>query len=220
MNSRRDIYDVILGDSVLSDAFKFIVLNNSSNIAPYHNFNHMMEVTKWIYNAYQDSPIEFSKLNYHNILLAGMFHDMNHSMGKEDDKYNVESSISALRSWYIHAHDLKNEYIDFDVNEIEGIIRATQYPYVINDDDLTLSQKLIRDCDLMIIFETDWFQNIILGLKKEMGVESVLSMISGNIDFRKNVNMRTHWGREIHDKLLPEFLRKLRNLEKLFENEN
>lgn len=215
MKNRRDIYDVILGDSVLSDAFKYIVLNNTSNNAPYHNFNHMMEVTKWIYNAYQDST-EFSNLNYHNILLAGMFHDMNHSMGKEDDKYNVESSISALKSWYIHAHDLKNEYIDFDVNEIANIIRATQYPYEIDDDDLTLSQMLIRDCDLMMGFEDDWFQNTVIGLKSEMNVESFLSIIIGNIDFRKDIIMRTQWGKNRYDMLLPDLLKKLRNLENLF----
>lgn len=215
MGNRREIYDVILGDSVLSDTFKYIVLNNTSNNAPYHNFNHMMIVTKYIYNAYQESN-EFSDLNYHNILLAGMFHDMNHSMGKEDDSYNVQSAISALKSWYIHAHDLKNEYIDFDVNEIANIIRATQYPYIIEDEDLTVSQMLIRDCDMMMGFEDDWFQNTVLGLKSEMNVDNIPRMIEGNIEFRKNAHMRTQWGKDLYKSRLPDLLNKLRKLEKLF----
>lgn len=48
-----DIYDIIIDDPLLRNAFRFVVLNNKSNLAPYHGFNHMMLVTQKIYDGIQ-----------------------------------------------------------------------------------------------------------------------------------------------------------------------
>jgi hypothetical protein len=187
----KAIYHFILNDEILSDAFRYISLNNVSNNAPYHHFQHMITVTKWcLYLSKLEGVYPYTK-EFYELLLAAMFHDMNHSMGKEKDDYNVTQAILAFHSW--------NTNKDISGKKVEEIIRATEYPYVIESDKLTIQQRIIRDADLMVWLEDDWFQNAILGLNKEMDVNDIIKVIEGNLEFHKNIKMCTLEGKVIYD---------------------
>lgn len=212
----KNIYDIIVHNDLLRDAFKYIVSKNKSNLAPYHNFNHMMLVTQQIYNGFQNSN---EKLPYWNLLLAGMFHDMNHTMGGETDEINVKLACMALKDWWKYSGSkIDISFMEVDINEIINIIKATQYPYVINDEDLTRPQQLIRDCDLLIVMQSNWFQNL-LGLNDEMSVNDINLVLSKSIDFYNNVTMRTDWAKEIHEKEWPIFMDRLENYSELFNGD-
>jgi hypothetical protein len=210
----KNIYDIIVHNDLLRDAFKYIVLKNESNLAPYHSFNHMMLVTQQIYNGFQKS---YEELPYLNLLLAGMFHDMNHTMGKETDEINVKLACVALKDWWrFSGSKIDTSYMVVNINEIVNIIRATQYPYVIKDEDLTRPQQLIRDCDLLIALESNWFQNY-LGLNAEMGVGDVSLTLSKSVEVYGNVTMRTDWAKEIYEREWPIFMDRLENYNELFK---
>ncbi len=205
----RDIYSIIIQSPVLSKAFKYIILNNTSNNAPYHNFHHMMSVTKYLFEGYGHYKDVLSG-DYNSIMLAGMFHDMNHSMGKESDEVNVQQAIEAFLNFYNDDTEVLKEDVDKDV--VISMIQATQYPYVIEDGDLTLNQQLIRDCDIMVVMEPDWFQNIMIGLGIELGVSDIPKMIVSNVGFHKGVKMRTEWARKIYDEEWPSFIEELEKI--------
>tara|TARA_R110000772_G_scaffold62549_2_gene140562 strand:+ start:7840 stop:8373 length:534 start_codon:yes stop_codon:yes gene_type:complete len=176
----------------------------------------MMLVTQQIYNGFQNSN---EKLPYWNLLLAGMFHDMNHTMGGETDEINVKLACMALKDWWKYSGSkIDISFMEVDINEIINIIKATQYPYVINDEDLTRPQQLIRDCDLLIVMQSNWFQNL-LGLNDEMSVNDINLVLSKSIDFYNNVTMRTDWAKEIHEKEWPIFMDRLENYSELFNGD-
>lgn len=209
----KNIYDVIINNDLLSSAFRYIILNNRSNLAPYHSLNHMMLVTQQLYNGFQNDEEE---LPYWNLLLAGMFHDMNHTMGKSDDKTNVDNAIISLKDWWeLSGSNIDISYMEVDINEASNIIRATQYPYVIKDEDLTRPQQLIRDCDLLIVIQSNWFQNL-LGLNDEMNVNDISMVLNKSIEFYSNVTMRTEWAKKIYDEEWPIFMDRLVKYADLF----
>jgi hypothetical protein len=211
----EDIYSHIISDEILSQVFKHIVLVNKSNGAPYHHLHHCMTVTKYL-NEGVDYYIDYMGKDRRSILTAGMFHDINHSMGKENDEFNVKKAISSFSAFYEDNIDTLETHIDKDL--VCDMIKATQYPYVIDDDDLTLYQKLIRDCDLMIVRDSDWFQNIIIGLGTEIGITDVSKAIDINIGFHKNVQMSTKWAKEIHKDFWPPFIKHLQEISELLNS--
>lgn len=209
----KNIYDIIIDDVILSDAFKYITLYNTSNLAPYHGLDHIMRVTQKIYNGIQQSSIDLN-LPYYNLILAGMFHDMNHSMGEFDDDINVSRAIESIRAWgKITTIPLSDNGVD--IEESVNIIRATQYPYVISNDDLNESQKLIRDCDLLIILDFNWFHNI-LALDYEMKINDIRKTISGTLVFQENISMQSEWGKKIFNEKRNTYIERFTKYNNLF----
>lgn len=211
----NDIYSYIIDDEILSQVFKHIVLINKSNGAPYHHLHHCMTVTKYL-NEGVDYYVDYMGKDRRSILVAGMFHDVNHSMGAEKDEVNVKKAILSFNSFY----ESNRESLELHINKdlVCSMIKATQYPYVINDDDLTLHQKLIRDADIMIPLEPDWFQNTMVGLSTEIGINDISKMVDLNIEFHKKVVMRTDWGKEIHERNWPELIKKLEKISSLLNS--
>jgi len=216
MKRGRDIYDYILSREVLASAFKYIVLNNKSNNAPYHHFHHMMTVTKWVYLGSGQYPAKMTSEISTSLVISAMFHDMNHSMGELPDSENVKNAITAFNKWYT-SFVKPPEFVNPKM--VEENIKATEYPYVVNTVNMTLSQKIIRDADLMVALEPDWFQNIMLGLTKEFKSDNVSKTIQGNIEFHKNIKMCTSWGENLYKKHWADFIETLLDLEILFKKD-
>jgi hypothetical protein len=210
----RDIYSLVVDSPILSKAFKYIVLNNTSNNAPYHHLHHMMIVTKYLFEGYGYYKDVLSG-DYSSILMSGMFHDMNHSMGKESDEVNVKNAIAAFKTFYEINIDMLKSEVDPDI--VESMLKATQYPYVIPDSKLSLHQQLIRDCDLMVILEPDWFQNIMVGLGQEIGITDISKIVGVNKGFHENIEMRTEWAKKKYKEEWPDFLSDLTKINNLLK---
>jgi hypothetical protein len=195
---------LLLSNDIHKKAFKYILENNKSNSAPYHSLMHMLYVTKNLYMAciYYKYDKNLAK-NYVSILLAGLFHDMNHSMGKEKDDYNIKQAIKAFNDFYDRNPDPK-----INKELVENMIYATQYPYVIDEKDLSLEQKIIRDADLLMGKEDNWFDTIFIGLGTEMNVD-YKDLAEGNIKFYKNIKWHSEWGEMMAEGLVEDVIEKM-----------
>jgi len=189
----------------LRKALKYIILTNTANNAPYHNLNHLLTVTKHCYNA-----LEYSALESEELLMASLFHDYNHSMGKEMDGINVSVAQSELIRF------IENQNIDLDIDFMLSILSATQYPYVIPAEKLNTYQKIIRDADLCQIYEYNWIQQNIFGLSQEMNIP-VKDMVSGQIKFLQSIEPLTEYGKYMHDTCFNRVLKSVKLLEEVLK---
>lgn len=179
---------------VLIRAFRYVVKHNTSNNAPYHHLNHMLRVM-----GYCEEGCKYHKIEGKprvNLLVAALFHDFNHSQGKQDDEWNVKEAKRGVEKWY-NSNALNHSNIN--LKKILEIIDATQYPYVIEREDLTLEQSIIRDADLMISQDSDWMGNMIVGLAEEMGVGDFMKMTDGQHVFHQSIKMCSPWGKLVYE---------------------
>jgi len=195
---------------ILPRAFRFIVENNSSNAAPYHSLHHMLRVT---YHCNEGCIFHnITGRRRVNLLTAAMFHDFNHSQGKEKDDYNILKALDGLNDFYL-SNPLNRT--NTDLITMLNIIRATQYPYVIPTEELTLEQAIIRDADLMPSLEVDWINTMIVGLKEEMNVDSFLDMVEGQNKFHSGIQMCSEWGKYVYDNRWEEVFENLKLIRSL-----
>lgn len=191
----------------LQKGFSWIMKNSTSNDLPYHNFNHLLTVVRYTYGACRFYELE--EKDEKELLFAALFHDVNHSGGKETDDVNV---INAKRA----VHNFCHKYnIDIDAHEVCRIIDATQYPYVLEPEEMDLKQQIIRDADLMQVFEYNWIQQNMMGLCSEMGI-TMDKMIPGQRDFLMKAQFNTNWGLFWKEQRWKEVREKLDKLEKLY----
>lgn len=141
----------------LKKAFKYIIINSKSNSLPYHNLNHILTVLKFTYQGAIEEGVANEK-DLRELLISAIFHDVNHTGGKEKDDVNIENSKKIMKKF------VDSQKIDVDIDVMNEILDATQYPYVIDSDKLNLKQSIIRDADLMQVYEYNWIHQNILGL--------------------------------------------------------
>ena len=178
----------IIKELKLDDYLKIVITESTSNNAPYHNFYHVMCKIK---NTYEIALSEGFLLEHIRVLiLIDLFHDFNHSMGLHNDEWNVNTACAAF-THYSKETDEVNKKV------ISGI-KATQYPYVIEDEDLTLEQKIIRDSDLLQQFENNYIQQVYFGLSQELKY-SFEQMLHGYPVFIDNMKLYTNHAQNIHD---------------------
>ena len=174
----------------LQKAFKYILLNSKSNNGPYHNLNHLLTVLKYCYLGATSEGIKDEK-ELKELLIAAIFHDVNHTIGKEKDDVNVQNSKDAIGKF------VKQEEIDADTDYMNKLLDATQYPYVIEGKDLDLKQGIIRDADLMQVFEYNWIHQNIAGLSSELKMD-FLDFVQPQRKFLESAAFNTDWGKKMH----------------------
>lgn len=174
----------------LQKAFKYILLNSKSNNGPYHNLNHLLTVLKYCYLGALSEGIKDEK-ELRELLIAAIFHDVNHTIGKEKDDVNVQNSKDAIGKF------VKQEEIDADTDYMNKLLDATQYPYVIEGKDLDLKQGIIRDADLMQVFEYNWIHQNIAGLSSELKMD-FLDFVQPQRKFLESAAFNTDWGKKMH----------------------
>jgi hypothetical protein len=177
----------IVKDYGLSHYLKVLLKENKSNNLPYHNFYHSLCVA---YNCAQISDsLSFSFEETRLMVIASLFHDFNHSGGKLPDSENVKNAIEAFKNFSLESEEDNNFIID--------VIKATEYPYVISDEELTKYQMVIRDVDLMQTFEKNYLQQNVIGLMEELKVDSLDKMLDGSLNFWKNCKFHTGFAKEM-----------------------
>jgi len=142
----------------LEDYVKLLYSNNEAAFSPYHNFCHGLSVLKY-------AEIISRLLNTTGVskqlAIACLFHDFNHSAGKETDAWNVQTAIISMTG------RLKPKHL-YMMEDVAQIIQATQYPYVVDRFDLTYEQAIIRDADLLQMIDGNYIQRIAIPLCTEM----------------------------------------------------
>lgn len=206
-----DILEIIARDGdALPRAFRYLIEHNTSNSAPYHSLHHMLRVTYYCNEGSLYHRLD-SKSRI-NLLIAAMFHDFNHSQGKEKDDVNVKIACNGAIKWF-NSNPLNSTNVD--IEKVVSIIKSTQYPYVISTENLTIEQSIIRDADLMPSLDIDWINNMIVGLKEEMKVPSYLHMVEGQKKFHSSIEMCSGWGKKIYEDRWGEVFKNLEILRSL-----
>jgi len=85
--------------------------------------------------------------------------------------------------------------------QVVDIIKATEYPYVIAEEDLTFEQKIIRDADMMQCYTDNYLQQVVLGLGQEMKWDLKASL-SNQPKFWSNTKFYTDYAKEVSSKIL------------------
>lgn len=156
-----------------------IYLNSESIDAPYHNLWHTINMIEDCYDAYVYENGTARGCN--DLIIAAIFHDIDHSQGKYSDDVNIERALKRVRE------------LPYYTDEIENIIKATQYPYVIPAEQLRPKQKIIRDADLMSSFKATLLPHCLIGLSRELNVD-LTNMLKGQEKFIEGSKWNTQWG--------------------------
>lgn len=199
--------DIINKFPELQKGFSWIMKNSTSNDLPYHNFNHLLTVVRYTHGACVFYELE--KKDHLELLMAALFHDVNHSGGKSTDDVNVSTAKETVTKF------IEEFCSDIDSTEVCRIIDATQYPYVIEPEDMDLKQQIIRDADLMQVFEYNWIQQNMMGLCSEMGI-TMDKMIPGQKAFLMGAQFNTNWGIFWKEQRWKDVKKKLDELDKLY----
>lgn len=189
--------------------FELLMTKNSAITNPYHNVFHTITV---FVNSYHIAKSEnCSEEQIRNILIAAIFHDYNHSGGKKSDSENIEEAISFFKN---HSKESKS----FNDSIIE-IIKATEYPYTIKEESLTLEQKIIRDADLTQMYTDNFLQQVIYGLLVQEQGLSFEKAIEAQMKFMNSVYPLTKYGNVLYDKFMDKrmsdliYINKIKNKE-------
>lgn len=191
-------------NELLCSAFKYLFTTNRSNSGPYHNLFHACTVTCASYEMGTDVKLQDNDLN--ELLVAAIMHDYGHSLGKQkDDRYNIVAAKNGILMWSDQNKELIEES-NINIQNVLSIVDATQYPYVLAEEDLTIKQKIIRDADMCQIMQSNWLQQNILGLSEEIGIDPI-DFLSKQKDFINGIVPRTEWFKCEFDKIKNYILR-------------
>lgn len=183
------VIEIISKYDYLKKAFKHVVLHNESNGAPYHNLNHLLTVLKAVYDC-MHSEGHGKDLMMKEMLLAAIFHDFNHSAGKKTDDKNITEAKKAIKKF------VEDEKIEVDINFINNVLDATQYPYVIEKDKLDFYQSVIRDADIVQVLKYNWIHQSVFGLSQELNM-SFIDFIQAQKKFLESTEFNTDWGKKL-----------------------
>ncbi len=196
-------------------AKSILVLHAESNLAinaPYHNLFHTLVVADSCLAIYEDKKFE-NEVVLNSLICAALFHDFNHSQGKEKDDVNVQVALNVFLEWY--KSEIDNLAI-ISSSIVLSVIKATQYPYIIDSKDLTETQKIIRDADFCQLLQTNRIQQVYVGLASEMRVD-FRNFLEGELAFIETIQPHTDWFRSRWEQAKPEIIKEVNILLNCYE---
>lgn len=144
---------------ILINAINFINISNTeSNNLPYHGIDHLFCVFEMMHNIIDNNSYDID--NKKELYLASLFHDYAHSGGSLTDKENIINALDGLILFHKAHHD-------FNLEIAIDLIKATEFPYNIKEEDLSFLQKLMRDADLCYLFSNLSIVKLYNGLRNE-----------------------------------------------------
>lgn len=183
----RNDFDIYEGNLV--EYFKVIFFNAQNLRYPYHNFRHMFHVVWLCYQACVFYRGILPSRKMRNLLIAALFHDFDHAGIMGNDDLNIERSVRGLRKFILRED---TEYIE----EIVLLIQATEFPYKIPSEILSLSERIIRDADMSQALCEAWIQQIVFGLSAEWNKKPI-EILEMQGAFHKNLQFSTEWAQQM-----------------------
>jgi hypothetical protein len=204
----KSFYLKIIQNYNLEYYFGILLTKNKGVKNPYHNNYHTITV---FLNSYHISKIEeCDKDQIRSILIASIFHDFNHTGGNGPDSENIKIAIFEFKKYSKESEEINNEIIN--------IIKATEYPYVIDNENLTLSQKIIRDADLTQMYTDNFLQQVIYGLLvQEHGLE-LSKALEAQMKFMIGIKPMTKYGQELYNIFFQKRIKDINYINKIIKN--
>lgn len=181
----------------LLGVFNWVCENNKSDLLPYHNTHHMAYVA-WMASELMTSSGEpYSEEDVKAVLVAGIFHDFDHTGGRTKDRVNIERAINGY-----HLAKETLDMSDLDDAVVEGLIAVTEHPFI--REPKTLGEKCIRDADALYPILINDPDVILSRLHAEMEVHvgrkvTAEEMVDGYLDFTKTITFFTVVGKTFFD---------------------
>ena len=192
----KDLYEKY---PILIKAINFInISNGSSNHLQYHNIDHLFSVFQMCFEIVHYNKIYDYDVNYKlELYIAALFHDYAHSGGKLTDSENIINALDGVMLF----HKANPE---FDLNIVIQIIKATEYPYTIDESDFTLfEQKIIRDADMCYLFQPLSIVKLYSGLRSEFGTD-YNTFLNNQFNFLNNVKFYTEYHNDLWENSVKE----------------
>ena len=184
-----------------------------SAVNPYHNNLHALCV---FYNAMKiidDINEKQTVISWEQARVLGiacLFHDCGHDGGKFNlcDEDNVKIAIKKNQEYLNEYDDSKS----FDAVKI--LIEATEFPYKL--EPFNILEEIIRDADLMMIFEPNLIYQMVCGIWKEYIQKGNFceldEVIEWCIGFYSDVNYYTNYAKRMKETKLSYSIEKLEKL--------
>lgn len=167
------VHRYIAGNPNLKAFYEYYLGNCLSLNVPYHNMRHTLGMIYHIIRMYEqsntdvESDIKLSDNDLYILITSALFHDYNHSAGRFSDQVNVRNAKEGLELCIrsiLPDSELRNEIILSCKKNID----ATQYPYIISDDQLDIQQRILREADILVCLYDDFITQSFMGLASEM----------------------------------------------------
>ncbi len=174
--------------------FHFAVLlqKNRSNDSPYHNINHTLCVMNNCHLLAKDENLNKDEIT--ELLIASIYHDFGHSLGKDVDAVNIER---AKKYYLLYSRDSQSTK-----HKVCMLIETTQYPYIVTEN-LSLQQKIIRDADSMQFLEENYLQQTIFGFLMSELTMNLKSAIIAQLKFMSTLTFHTDLAKKIASEKMP-----------------
>lgn len=185
-------------------AINFINLTNPSNHLPYHGIDHLFSVFEHTKLVLENDSTVKGLLKDTDLLIAALFHDYDHSGGKATDDVNINNAIQGVSIF----HTANPE---FDLNNVIYLIRCTQYPYVVSDEELTTEAKLLRDSDMCYLLQDLSIVKLYSGLRAEFG-NSLDDFLNNQYKFISNLKFEIDYNIKMWEILKDKRLKELQLL--------
>lgn len=219
------VYSVILSNDNLKKFYNWYINHCISLTLPYHNISHTLGVMFHLINMYEslvnsDSGIELGDKDLYLLLTSGLFHDYNHSGGRFSDDINIQNAKLGLRNCLYTILGI-NEQSNEIITDCESLIDATQYPYIIPDEELSVQQRMIREADILVFLFDDYYTHNIFGLMEETKSEKNHKMfLAKQIQFllESIKTFRIPYSIDLWDKYNREFMNLIELMTKIVEN--
>lgn len=205
----------------LKPMWDHICRTNTARGNEYHNTEHMFGAAKLASKIWDvevganECASDTPEYRFVDVVVALLWHDFDHSGGKQSDVENIEDACSA----FDHFVDLPEflelntalGYVDGMDHSVKALIRVTEFPFV--HEPRYIAEKIVRDADLLYSF-TDNTGPILHGLYQELSKSgrlpedmSFMDMIQGQTKFHNEVQLFTQTGLDIHTDLKAEVIR-------------
>jgi len=170
--------------------FRLIFYRAQNLYNPYHNFRHMLHVTRLCYLACEFYAKALTKRKMRDLLIAAMFHDFDHTGKAGPDSVNIERALLALGKYLLPEDRVYS-------GEIQSFVQLSQYPYLLSSDKVGHSAQILRDADGAQALNPAWIQHVVFGLAAEWG-KNPLEVLHMQEGYLSNINLTTEWANQLY----------------------
>lgn len=208
-------FDIIGSNETLKKMFRWYMDYNSSLSAPYHNLNHTLGMMQLVIDftlksRQRDYGFRIDDEGMFILLVSALFHDFNHTAGRFDDSVNIHHALTGLRDC-VSTLEMTEPEKEKLVSVCSEIIRATEYPYIMDDSELTLYQRIIREFDILVVMYDDFVSQCLFGLIEEMRLKNHLMSLSKYTKFLLDAfsEMKLKYSVELFEEHKESFLKQI-----------
>ena len=184
ISNRKGVYE-----GNLEHYFWWIFFNAKNLGRPYHNFRHLFRVVWACYQACVYYGKRLTPREKRDILIATMFHDVDHLGNAGNDGKNIKRAIKALKKAIAPEDEARLDYIGY-------IIRMSEFPHKIESKALPLLARILRDADVVQALDPAWIQEVVFGLAKERGMEPI-EVLREQIGFLAKLEFGSEWAEQM-----------------------